>query len=145
MKHHTGMPRGPRTMSGVTLIELMIVVVVVSILAAIAYPSYSEYVIRAGRTDGRTLLLDTAQALERCMSMYGAYNDANCGVAFPRFSDENYYTITAGNAAVGATTFTLTATPVAGDRQSSDSDCTSLSLNQAGVRTATGADTSVCW
>lgn len=46
--------------SGVTLIELMIVVVILSIIASFAYPSYTRYIIRAKRTAGKSMLLQVA-------------------------------------------------------------------------------------
>ncbi|GAB4361748.1 MAG: type IV pilin protein [Gammaproteobacteria bacterium] len=142
VKRH-GRPR--RRSGGFTLIELMIVVAIVGILVAIGYPAYNEYVRRSYRTDARNLLLDTAQRLERCMSTYGAYNNAGCGVGFPQVSSEGFYTIAAADANITATTFTLVARPVAGGPQAADADCTSFSLTNAGVRNATGADAPNCW
>lgn len=136
---------GKSAMDGFSLIELLIVIAIISILASVAYPAYSDYVTRAARSDARALLAETAQRLERCRSTYGTYNNANCGVTFPITSDEGYYEITAANANRTATTFTLTATPVAGERQQGDGDCTSLILNSAGQESATGDNPGVCW
>ena len=54
-----------RYMRGVTLMELMIVVVIVGILAAISYPNYREFVTRAKRTEARAALLKIATNQEK--------------------------------------------------------------------------------
>lgn len=130
-------------MRGFTLIEVMIVVVVVAILASIAFPAYTEQVRQARRADATAGLLNVSQQLERCFTQFAAYNNANCGVAFPQNSPEGHYEITAP--VRNATQFTLTATPVAGGVQAGDTRCTSFSLTQAGVQTATGSLGNDCW
>ena len=52
-------------MGGVTLLELMIVVVIIGILTAIAYPNYREFAARAKRTEARALLMEIAVNQER--------------------------------------------------------------------------------
>ncbi len=54
-----------RSMQGITLMELLIVVVVVGILATIAYPNYREFAARAKRTEARAALLKIATNQER--------------------------------------------------------------------------------
>ena len=54
-----------RFMRGVTLMELMIVVVIIGILAAVAYPNYREFVTRAKRTEARAALLKIATNQEK--------------------------------------------------------------------------------
>lgn len=127
---------------GFTLIELMIVIAIVSILATIAMGFYGDSVISANRTEARSELIDTAGSLEKCKSLYGVYNSANCNVAFPITTDTSYYSITA---ALAGSTFALTATPIAGSPQASDADCTTLTLSNTGIKGATGANTGSCW
>jgi len=57
--------RTMKYMRGVTLLELMVVVVILGILTAIAYPSYTQFVERAKRTEARALLLQIAVDQER--------------------------------------------------------------------------------
>lgn len=122
---------------GFTLIELMITVLIIGILAAIAWPSYQGFVEQGRRTDGQNALLDTAQALERCYTTYGAYDDGDCGVSFPRDSSEGHYQVTATT--LTDTTFTLEASPQG--VQASD-DCGDLTLQHTGAKGSDGAD---CW
>ena len=62
-----------RPQGGFTLLELMIVVVVLGILAAIALPSYREYVRRANRAEARAALQAASQWMERAFTARGTY------------------------------------------------------------------------
>ena len=55
----------PGSASGVTLIELMVVVIVLGTLAVIAVPSYQQYMMRARRSEAKTGLLRLAANQER--------------------------------------------------------------------------------
>lgn len=128
---------------GVTLVELMIVVVVLGILAAIAYPSYRAQVMRSHRSDAKVGLERIAQTLERCYTNSMPKTYAGC-VASPVPTDNGYYSIVITPT---ATTFSLTATAVGG--QLGDKDCKSLTLdnvNRRTAKTATDADNNAaCW
>lgn len=50
---------------GFTLVELMIVIVIVSILAAVGYPSYRQYVIKGNRSAAQGFMLQIASREEQ--------------------------------------------------------------------------------
>lgn len=60
---------------GFTLIELMIVVALIGILAAIAYPSYQQYTIRAKRGDMMTEMYNMASRIESRRLVNGGYTN----------------------------------------------------------------------
>lgn len=124
------------------MIELLIVMTIVAIIGVVAMGFFGDNIISANRTEARSALTQTAGSLEKCRSLYGSYNSASCNVAFPIATDTNYYSITG---VVAASTFTLTATPVAGQPQANDGDCTTLTLTNTGLKGGTGADASACW
>ena len=74
-------PRGRLRLSGFTLIEVMITVAIVSILAAVAYPSYREYIDRSRRSEAQSLLMEAAQWMERFYAENYRYDQNTAGVA----------------------------------------------------------------
>ena len=145
-----------RNRHGFTLIELMIAVAIVGILAAIAYPSYQNSVTKSRRAEGKSLLLDAAAREERFFAQYNQYTTtivapsgcagSVCGLNYSSSNSTNgYYTLTTPAATNPSTAvFGLTATPQ-GAQATGDPSCATFTLNNLGVKGATGTNTSVCW
>ena len=62
-----------KSKTGITLIELLIVIVIVGILAAIAIPMYTGYMQRARRADAKTALEQVRAAQEMRRAERGSY------------------------------------------------------------------------
>lgn len=134
---------------GVTLIELMIVVVIVAILAGIAIPGYRQYVIRVKRTDATRELLSLAQRFERCFSRTNNYTTIDGAgtacVTLPSTTADGTYRIE-NVVAPTNNTFSIRAVPLGA--QARDTKCASFTLNQLGAQNVTGtsaADPKGCW
>lgn len=78
---------------GFTLIEVMITVVIVAILAAVAYPSYTEYVARGHRTQLKTQMQAAQHWMERRYSERYFYGDASGSNNAPAaFANQSFVT-----------------------------------------------------
>lgn len=136
----------PSLQRGITLIELMIVVVIVGILASIAYPGYQEYTRRAKRAEGKALLSEIAARMERYYFDNNTYTadltEIGYSSATPASAEGNYTaSVEDGPSADISTSYTLRITP-AGTHH--DSRCGDLTLDSRGLKGATG-DTETCW
>ncbi len=130
-------------MRGITLIELMIVVVVVSILAAIAFPNYQEFSARAKRNEARAALLRLATNQERFYLNNNTFTQNLTSLGFgstPTWTTETgYYEIEV--TAADASNFTATATYLLGGSEAGK--CGSFTIDGRGSQTS-DPDTN-CW
>jgi type IV pilus assembly protein PilE len=135
-KKGNGMRRD--TQHGFTLIELMLTVVIVGILAAVAYPSYARYIIKASRSAAQAQMLDIANRQQQFLLSNRAYATtellSSSGYTLPADVSAKYgYAITVGTDTVPS--FIITFTPVLGSPQASDG---ALTLNSDGVKAPAG-------
>lgn len=132
-----------RQMSGITLIELMIVVVIVGILAAVSYPNYREFTARAKRNEAKAALLQIATNQERFYLQNNTFTTDLTVLGFattPTFTTATgSYTVTVPSA--DASNFSATATYVPSDAEAGK--CKVFSITGAGVKAST-PDTN-CW
>ncbi|ANQ86086.1 putative prepilin like protein [Azoarcus olearius] len=131
------------TQRAFSLVELMIVVAVIGILAAIAYPNYQDYLIKARRATATGCLMELAQFLERHYTTHMSYTDAVLPETACRTELGGFYTF-GYSQDLTATTYALEAVPQGA--QTADSHCGTLGINQSGARSASGsAGVTACW
>lgn len=126
-----------RRAAGFTLIELLIAVVVVAILAAIAYPSYTEHVRKSRRATAQAALMDIASKQQAYLLDRRAYTDRLGDLSFAapaEIANAYNFAIVVDNAATPMT-FVVTATPINAQTASGELP---LTLDQSGAKTPAG-------
>jgi type IV pilus assembly protein PilE len=154
-----------QSQQGFTLVELLITVVIVSILAAIAIPSYSSYILKSRRTDAKSALLDLASLEERYFSTNNTYTNLPVNLGYPATTPlpplpftvgSGYYNVTVAftlaalpaNATSAGTPATYAITAAAIGTQANDAACATFTISSSGQQTATGTDPNAsvdCW
>ncbi|MBD8871992.1 prepilin-type N-terminal cleavage/methylation domain-containing protein [Rhodanobacter sp. DHB23] len=153
--------------AGFTLIELLVVVAIIAVLAAIALPSYKNYVVKTNRAAAEGCLSEYSNYMERFYTTNLSYSYSpasgatvatqnpvttspasvtlDCATASQTGSNYTYTVPSSSSAA-----YTLQAMPT-GAQLTRDTQCGALTLDQAGNRnigangtTATGT-VEQCW
>jgi type IV pilus assembly protein PilE len=160
--------RAAKFSRGMTLIELMVVVVIATILMSIAVPSYMSQVRQSRRIEAKTALLDLAGREERFFStsVNGAnYSQTSTDLgypvgAWPQVVGSGYYTVTVCGLGPGmaagckytaqtAPAYEIDAAPVAGTSQAADTKCASFAVDNTGTQWARDVNnndtTAYCW
>ena len=133
----------PARMRGVTLLELMIVVVVIGILAAVAYPNYRDAAARAKRSEARAALLQIATQQERLYLQNNSYTTDMSRLGFANagcnLTGSETYSVCV--TAADANNWTAVATYQRADAEAGK--CNTFQLDGRGVRTSAPYDD--CW
>lgn len=132
-----------RKMRGVTLLELMIVVMIVGILAAIAYPNYRDAAARAKRNEAKAALLQIATNQERFYLNNNTYTNDMTQLGFD--ASDNWVT-GSGTYTVdvsGANAQNYTATALYNPTDNEATKCGNFAIDGRGTRTS-GPYTD-CW
>ena len=139
--------RIPLRQRGMTLIELMTVVIVVATLTTIAVSTYRSQMQRANRTEAKTALLRVQAAQEKFFLQNNRYADDDelegnppAALGINATTPSGFYTISLATEDDGMA-YTASATANEDGGQASDVNCAVMSIDWQGTRG--GGD--VCW
>lgn len=129
-----------KQIQGFTLIELMITVVIVGVIAAIAYPLYTDYVLSSRRAVAHKALTELSSRMQRHWQnrIPRSYPSTVASVGMSTNTEGNHYTLSIASAST--TSFTVQATAVGSSPQINDTGCTTMTLSATGAKSPAN-----CW
>ena len=131
-----------RNMQGITLIELMIVVVIIAIITTVAFPNYRAFIIRSHRAEAKAAVLKAAVNQEKWYLTRNQFSadPADLGFKSPFKTESGKYVVSI-SAPSPTSDFTATATfQGTGDELSK---CKTFSIDSRGNKSS--APYTDCW
>lgn len=114
-----------KSLRGVTMIELIVVISIVAILVVIGYPSYQTYLIESRRSDAINGLRNNQLIIEGYMQQNGV-TPGSGDVTLASVSPEGFYNL--DYTQIDNDSYQLVATAVSTTSQNSDTGCTTITL-----------------
>jgi type IV pilus assembly protein PilE len=129
---YRGLQKSLSNNTGITMLELMVVVTIIGLLAILVFPSYQQHILKSRRADCAIQLLRIKMQQESFRLNNASYATAT-QLSLPQ---NDYFDFSTAN--VSATTYTLVAQ--AKGSQQEDSACQRLALDQSMNKTPLN-----CW